>query len=564
MRISRRGALRSGLLGGLATGLAACTTTGATRGAALSGAEFRHGVASGEPATDGFLIWTRVSPPAGTTGPADLAWQVATDANFADVIADGTARTSAARDWTLKVDVTGLEPGRLYHYRFHTDDAASETGRSRTLPTGRLDAARFAVMSCSNHAFGHFNVYDAVSRRGDIDAVIHLGDYIYEYSTQGYGGEVSKRLGREHAPDAEIVTLDDYRTRHAQYKTDPGSRAMHAAHPLIPIWDDHETTNNSWENGAENHDPDMGEGDWDTRRAAALRAYYEWMPVRDPAPGRAAEDLLRDFQWGDLVTLATLETRLMARSEQLDYAVIGPTLATPEGLAQFKEVDLPDDRRELLGRPQAERLARTLAASVEDGTRWRVIANQIIMAEVTAPDLTPLANSPAIAEIEKVFPQIRDFIALSALGIPLNLDAWDGYPAARKRFYAAMAEAGATDLIVLTGDTHEWWANELRDASGRRMGVELGTNAVTSPGASTYFGAEGATYSRLLAEANPMVRHHDPEGKGYIDLHLTRDGARAEFVAVDTVLTRDYRAASRAAFDIVREDGSLAFGRMET
>ncbi|MGB3455493.1 MAG: alkaline phosphatase D family protein, partial [Litorimonas sp.] len=503
---------------------------------------------------------TRVTPSEGTRGPAELMYDIATDAAFEDIVASGTVQTAATRDWTAKAVVTGLQPGRRYHYRFRTDDARSPAGRSRTLPRGTVESARFAAVSCSNYAFGHFNVYDAIARRDDIDAVIHLGDYIYEYSTAGYGGEVSKRLGREHVPDKEIVSLSDYRARHAQYKSDPGSQALHAAHPLIPIWDDHETTNNSWEGGAENHD--LSEGDWDERRSAALRAYYEWMPVRDPAPGERAEALLRDYQWGDLLSLATLETRLMARSEQLDYAQIGPTLATPEGLAQFKTVDLVDERRELLGRAQLDRLGDTLRESVATGTRWRVVANQIIMAEVTAPDLSPIAASPAIAEIEKVFPPIMDFIALSTLDIPLNTDAWDGYPAARERFYGLLRETGATDLIVLTGDTHEWWANELRDRDGRRMGVELGTNAVTSPGASTYFGPEGATYSRLLRERNPQVTHHDPDGKGYIDLHLTKDRAQAEFVAVDTVLSRDYVAASRARFDILPENDSLRLRRI--
>lgn len=555
MKISRRGALKTSLLGGL--GLGACTTTQMrTDQADLTGAAFRHGVASGEPATDGFLIWTRVSLPDGAGGSVSVRYEVAADADFRDIAARGSVRTNAARDYTVKADVTGLRPGRRYVYRFLVGDAVSPAGRSLTLPAGSVEAARFAVMSCSNYAFGHFNVYDAVAQRDDIDAVIHLGDYIYEYGIDGYGGEVAAQIDRQHEPAHEIITLDDYRMRHAQYKADPGSIAMHAAHPLIPVWDDHETANNSWENGAENHD--LSEGDWNERRAAALRAYYEWMPVRDPVRGEAAESLLRDFQWGDLVTLTTLETRLMARSEQLDYAKIGPVLATPEGLTQFKTVDLVDEGRELLGRLQSERLSRTLSESVASGTRWRVIANQIIMAQVIAPDLTPLAASPAIAEIEKVFPQIRDFIALSTLDIPLNLDAWDGYPAARERLYAAMAEAGATDLIVLTGDTHEWWANELFDGTGRRMGVELGTNAVTSPGASVYFGAEDATYSRLIRERNLMVTHHDPNGKGYIDLQLTKLGARADFVSVDNILTPDYSVATRASFDIAPQDGSLA------
>jgi phosphodiesterase/alkaline phosphatase D-like protein len=562
MRVSRRGALKTALLGGLATGVASCATTRKADARPLLGARFDHGVASGEPATDGFLIWSRVTPTGDAPRSATLDYEVAASPDFSALVASGRVETGAYRDWTLKAVITGLEPGQTYYYRFKTGPSVSETGRSQTLPDGPVEAVRLAAISCSNYAFGHFNVYDAIAQRDDIDAVIHLGDYIYEYGTAGYGGKVSKQLGRQHAPDKEIVTLDDYRTRHAQYKADAGSRAMHAAHALIPIWDDHETTNNSWEGGAENHD--LSEGDWDERRAAALRAYYEWMPVRDPMPGQAPEALLRHFQWGDLLTLATLETRLMARSEQLDYAVIAPQLSTPEGLEKFKTVDLVDESRELLGRPQIEQLTRTMDASVASGTRWRVIANQIIMAEVTAPDLTPIANSPAIAEIAKVFPPIMDFIALSTLDIPLNTDAWDGYPAARERFYGAMRDVGATDLIVLTGDTHEWWANELKDGSGRRMGVELGTNAVTSPGASTYFGPEGPTYSRLLNERNPMVRYHDPDGKGYIDLALSKEGASATFISVDNILSPDYATQTRAAFDLIPKDGSLALAQSET
>ena len=561
MRISRRGALKTGLLGGLAGGLSGCATSSArTKDAELIGATFAHGVASGEPATDGFLIWTRVSLPEGVTGDVPVTFEVAVDPGFKTIVADGEVRTGGVRDWTVKVDVSDLKPGLTYHYRFLAGNAVSPVGRSRTLPDGTTEKARFAVLSCSNYAFGHFNVYDAISKRDDIDAVIHLGDYIYEYGLDGYGGEVSSRIGRQHVPDYEIVSLADYRIRHAQYKSDPGSIAMHTAHALIPIWDDHETTNNSWENGAKNHD--LSEGDWDERRSAALRAYYEWMPVRDPKWEEAAEALLRTFQWGDLLTLATIETRLMARSEQLDYAVIGESLATPEGLEKFKTVDLVDEKRELLGQSQTTALFETISDSVQSGTRWRVIANQIIMAEVTAPNLMPLADSPAIAALEKQLPQIRDFIALSTLDIPLNLDAWDGYPAARERFYAAMSGAGANDLIVLTGDTHEWWANELFAEDGRRMGVELGTNAVTSPGASVYFGEEAGTYSRLLKDRNSMVQYHKPFGKGYIDLSIDQDSARADFITVDTIMTTDYTVTTDASFDIARRNGSLVFDNL--
>lgn len=558
MRISRRSALKSGVMvglgGGLASGLGACATT--TAQTPITGATFVHGVASGEPTNTGFLIWTRVTLPDDVKGAVPIRYEISTDPKFTVITQSGSVQTDASRDYTVKATLTSLMPGLSYFYRFFAGDMMSTIGQSRTLPTGQLNSARFAVVSCSNYAFGFFNVYDAIAQRNDIDAVIHLGDYIYEYGTDGYGGSTSKQLGRQHEPATEILTLADYRKRHAQYKSDPGSRAMHAAHAMIPIWDDHETSNDSWKDGAQNHD--MSEGDWDTRRTAALRAYYEWMPVRDPVAGEAAEALLRDFQWGDLVTLATLETRLMARSEQLDYATIGATLTTPEGLEKFKTVDLVDERRELLGRPQSARLAKTMATSVADGTRWRILANQIIMASVTAPDLSPLANSPAIAELEKVLPEIRGFIALSALDIPLNPDAWDGYPAARERFYQAMSDVGATDLIVLTGDTHEWWANELSDSAGRPMGVELGTAAVTSPGSSSYFGEEAGNYSAMLNARNPMIKYHDPFGKGYIALSLTRDNAQATFVGVTTILSTEYAVETRAEFDIVRREGSLA------
>lgn len=553
MRISRRAALKNSVIVGLASGLGACATTSGPN--TVTDAQFNHGVAAGEPATMGFLIWTRVSLPDDHVGSVPVRYEVATDAEFASIAARGETRTDASRDWTVKATIKTLKPGQSYFYRFLVGDAVSPHGRAKTLPQGRTDTARFAVVSCSNYPFGFFNVYDAIAKRDNLDAVIHLGDYIYEYGAEGYGGSVGQKIGRVHNPTHEILTLADYRARHAQYKSDPGSIAMLAAHALIPIWDDHETSNDSWEDGAENHD--LSEGDWDTRRSAALRAYYEWMPVRDPAPGDAPEALLRDFQWGDLVTLATLETRLMARSEPLEYSKIGASLATPEGLERFKTVDLVNEKRTLLGRAQSERLVKTMTQSVATGTRWRVLANQIIMAEVTAPNLMPLARSPAIAEIEKVVPQIRDFLALTTLDIPLNTDAWDGYPAARDRFYASMANAGATDLIVLTGDTHEWWGNELSDSAGRPMGIELGTAAVTSPGSSSYFGAEAARYSEMLNARNPMVRYHDPFGKGYIDLALDREGARAEFVSVSTVTSPDYTASTRAAFDIERRDGSL-------
>ena len=240
-------------------------------------ATFRHSVASGDPDHGSVVIWTRVT----AEGAQEVRWQVARDPAFEDVLQQGTASTGPERDHTVKLLVAGLEPGATCYYRFILGDAISPVGRARTLPAGPLDRLSIALVSCSNYAFGFFNAYDAIARDAEVDFVLHTGDYIYEYGHDGWGDDVAQTIGRRHEPAHEIVSLADYRTRHAQYKTDDGSRAMHAAHTLLACWDDHESANNPWQGGAQNHQPES-EGDWEARRAASIRAYFEWMPVREP------------------------------------------------------------------------------------------------------------------------------------------------------------------------------------------------------------------------------------------------------------------------------------------
>lgn len=561
MTITRRQALWGSLLGGM--GAAGCasgvTTLGEFRSPTTSAsARFAHGVASGDPTPDGVVIWTRVSPEK-DEGNLPVLFELAEDADFTRIVKSGRSEARMSADWTVKEEVDGLEPGARYFYRFRVGDAVSPVGRTKTLPQGRVERLKLAAMSCSNYPFGYFNAYDLIARDDELDAIIHLGDYIYEYGPVGYGAETGRQLGREHVPAKETVTLADYRQRHAQYKADPASQAMHGAHPLIAIWDDHETTNNAWDGGAENHDPDEGEGDWSVRQTAALQAYYEWMPVREPKPGRLRENLYKDYQFGDLLTLNAIETRLTARSKQLEYADVVPMLKTPDDIARFRTEVLGDPARQMLGQAQLDYLAKSFQRSVASGTRWRVMANQIIMAEIIAPDLTPYADAPFVAEIEKEWPQVRAFIAFSALGLPLNLDAWDGYPAARERFYDVVQKAGARDLIVLTGDTHEYWANDLYRADGTRMGVELGTTSITSPGASQYLGEAAADYSLLMRRENDAVRYHNPGTHGYVELTLKREDAHARFVTVSNILSPDYEAGVQASFDIVRRSGSLEY-----
>jgi len=556
--ITRRAALAVTLAGSAAACAKAPQRPPFAAQAGASGGVFAHGVASGDPGPDSIVIWSRLTSP--STEPVGVSWQVAETDAFDRIAASGDLVAGAQSDFTLKAVASGLKPGRTYFYRFRAGETVSPTGRTRTVPDGRLNAARFAIVSCSNFPFGYFNVYDRIAQEDGIDAVLHLGDYIYEYGTDSYGGEAGKRLNRNHEPPHEIVALADYRRRHAQYKADPSSQAMHAAHPMIAIWDDHESANNSWKDGAQNHDP-ATEGSWDDRRRAALQAYYEWMPVRDPAPGAAREALFRAWSWGDLLTLVSLETRLMARSAQIEYSDIVPTLTDADAIRKFRDETLWSAERDMLGDVQLDYVAKALERSASRGEPWRLIANQIIMAKVTAPNFARQVTEEDILALEKEWEQARAFIQFSTLGLPANLDAWDGYPAARERLYDAMRKAKADGVIVVTGDTHTWWANDLKAKDGGHVGVELGVNSVTSPSPyrKSSFGGKGAAYALLTSQENKDVRYLSGEDHGFIDLTLTRDEAIARFVAVDTVEAPVYNAFEKAAFTIRKSGGAAQF-----
>ncbi|MEM9170253.1 MAG: alkaline phosphatase D family protein [Pseudomonadota bacterium] len=546
--VTRRTAIAAGLSLSACGGPSEETSYASPTGPA--GGAFAHGVASGDPHTDSVVLWTRVS---GREGPAAVSWEVARDPSFSDVVAAGDAVAAPAADWTVKAVPTGLEAGREYFYRFRAGSETSPAGRTKTLPSGSVERARFAVVSCSNYPFGYFNVYHMIAERGGYDAVIHLGDYIYEYGPTGYGGDVGEKLGRPHAPAREIVSLEDYRHRHAQYKADPASQAMHASAPFIAIWDDHETSNNSWKDGAQNHQP-AAEGDWAARRRAALQAYYEWMPVRDPSPGEPREALFRAYSFGDLLTLTALETRLMARARQFEYDEVVPTLNTPADVERFRNEVLTDASREMLGAAQANFIARAMAQSVEAGQPWRLVANQIIMAEVIAPDLSPHVTEEDLQALEREWDQARAFVEFSKLRLPTNLDAWDGYPAARERFYDVVRQAGGGGLLVVTGDTHTWWANDLTARDGTKMGVEFGVNSITSPSPyrREFLGGKGAEYALLTNRENKTVRYLSGESHGFIDLEVERDAARARFMAVDTIERPDYVGFEKARFTVKR------------
>ncbi|NBC21230.1 MAG: alkaline phosphatase, partial [Alphaproteobacteria bacterium] len=478
-QLTRRNLL--GLAGGVA-GLAACgqrseSDTGArvnmdadTRAPYDGEVAYRHGVASGDPLADRVIIWTRMTPLGPDNKPVPVSYGVFADREMQQPVAFGLTLAEPGRDFCVKVDVEGLEPDTEYFYRFiaraTSGQMDSPLGRTRTAaPTGTSPQLKFAVISCSNYPFGLFNVYREIAKRDDLDAVIHLGDYLYEYGVDGYGGETGQALGRTHDPVIETVTLEDYRTRHAQYKSDPDLQAAHAAAPWLCTWDDHESTNNSYRSGAENHNPQENEGDWSDRKQAAVQAYLEWMPVRDPEPGRAREAIYRRFDFGDTATIFCLESRLTGRSDEISwFAELGGLEPARIPMAAARTMTrVQADERTMLGAAQEDWLAGGLAASAGRGTSWQVLANQVIMARVRPPNFTRTLSEDQIAAVENGY--VRQLIPFSQLALPWNLDAWDGFPAARERLYKAAAEAGA-NLVTLTGDTHTAWANNLHDAGG--------------------------------------------------------------------------------------------------
>jgi len=543
---------RRGLLGGAALGtigLAACATKPAARPAFEGDVGFLHGVASGDPLPDRVILWTRVTPVTGS-GPVPVDWEISAE-GASNPVASGTFETSEARDHTVKVDVAGLSPATRYRFRFSVRTASgtvsSPEGRTRTTSADGDAAVKLGVVSCANWQFGLFTVYDALAKEDGLDAVVHLGDYMYEYGVDGYGGDVAQKLGRPHDPPTEVLSLADYRRRHAQYKTDPGLQAAHGAAPWICTWDDHESANDSYRTGAENHNPDQGEGEWSERKMRALQAYFEWMPIREPKPGEVTSAVWRTFRFGNVATVHALDSRLTGRSQPLDWGAALAGAASQEDMAAKIQATLQtvaDPSRTMLGAEQEAWLAGEFAASVQSGASWQVLANQVVMARVKLPDFTKLMTPEQVAAQD--VPQVIETLPFTALGLPWNLDAWDGYPAARERLYASAAAAGAR-LVTLAGDTHTAYANNLYDAGGALRGVEFACTSVSSPGMGSYVKAM-PDLGEQIAAVNDEVVWHDAFSHGYTLVTLTREAAVGTYRTVSTIYSPDYTAATVAAY----------------
>jgi alkaline phosphatase D len=494
---------------------------------AAAAAHFTHGVASGDPLQDRVILWTRVLPGSGRAETVNVQWQVASDQRFDNLIATGSTQTGPERDFTVKVDAVGLQAGLSYFYRFIVDGVISPIGRTRTLASAGVVQARLAVVSCSNYPQGYFNVYREIANR-DCDAVLHLGDYIYEYAEGGYANAEMLDKGRNVQPEHEIVSLEDYRMRYGLYRSDTDLQAVHQAHPFICVWDDHEITNNTFKAGAENHNPELGEGDFDDRRRAAIQAFYEWLPIREQS---SIEEgiIYRSFDIGDLATLIMLDTRLVARDEQLTHDMTIDTVR--RGLA--------DPARSVLGPAQHAFLETELRRSAGAGIPWQVIGQQVIMGRKEIPII---AN-------EEFAPEYQTSIASSRyamlrergqMGLPLNMDAWDGYPADRERVLDLFRQH-ANNAVVLAGDTHSSWAFDLHDDEGDAIAVEFATPSVSSPGFETFLPIPESLLVTAFMRNSPEMRYMRGLGRGWIELDITREQVAAQFLYVSTVMEQEYQ-----------------------
>lgn len=492
---------------------------------------FQHGVASGDPLPHAVLIWTRVTV---ARPRVEVEWEVARDADFRRIVRRGTFVTGASRDHTVKLDVTGLEPATWYHYRFRCAGVTSRTGRTRTAPAE--DALprnlRFGVVSCANLQAGWFSAYRGLAAREDLHAVLHLGDYLYEYAPGEYGYGFDDVDIRSHVPAHEMVSLADYRQRHAQYKRDPDLQDLHARYPWIVTWDDHETTNDAYKDGAENHNPADGEGDYRQRRARAHRAYDEWMPVRMDGTARLRDGhrLYRRLRFGQLAEISMLDLRTYRDAQAV---APGPEVSDPE--------------RSITGRQQMAWLKDSLR---RERAQWKVIGNPVMIAPVNFGGLPDALLDP-INDVTGLLP--RD-------GVPYNVDQWDGYTDDRREVFQHIRDHQVSDTLFVTGDIHSGWACELPyDAStypvGDSAGVEFVCSSVTSANLKDITGTPPRTTSiaveQLILANNRHVKYLDFDSHGFSVLDLTPARAQMDWYVIgdraekDTPITHAVSYATR-------------------
>lgn len=534
---------RRGLLKGIAAAAGVVSLPGTLSGCGDDDPSvFPHGVASGDPLSDRVILWTRVPGKGGED--VDVDWEVATDASFANIVTSGTATATAAADHTVKVDATGLSAATPYFYRFKAKGKKSMVGATKTLPAAgaSVSEVKMAVVSCANFPAGYFHVYDHIADE-DVDVIVHLGDYIYEYELGGYATEDAEAMGRIPEPVHEILSLEDYRLRYAQYRADLSLQRAHAAHPMIVVWDDHEVANDAYVDGAENHDP-ATEGSYADRQAVALQAFHEWLPIRT---GSNRLEINRAFDFGDLVALHMLDTRHVARHEAVDVDsyISGPMAADVDVDGML--MDAADPARRLLGDPQRTWLEDRVEAS---NATWQVLGQQVLMARMSFPAALALQLVDVATFTDMVARQMSDPMSLtmeevallSLPNVPYNFDAWDGFTVERELVHDIFTSRDK-NLVVLAGDTHNGWGSNLDDDTDQPVGVELGTPSVSSPGLEEYLGLNGLTQINItrgfIMSLNSRMKYSNIHQRGWMSVTFTPTSTNAQWRYLADVKSAD-------------------------
>lgn len=443
---------------------------------------FYHGVASGDPLQDRVILWTRVTPD-DSLASVSVSWEISTAPDFSTVNKKDSLTTSMAKDFTVKVDVDGLSPGTKYYYRFTALGKTSEIGEAKTLSLNP-DSLKLAVVSCANWEWGFFNAYEKIAQRADIDVVVHLGDFIYEYGTGKYGDTT---IGRVNIPKHEIITLRDYRQRYSQYRLDKGLHDMSLKHPMIAIWDDHEIANNSYISGAQNHQPN--EGNYENRKTAARQAYYEWIPIRESG------NHYRTFSMGKLADLIMLDERLAGREKPVD---------------SVSDPSWQKDSRTMLGKEQLDWFEKELENSK---AIWKIIGNQVIFSDM---------NTKALYS-----------------QMPTNFDSWDGYPAEKKKLKNFILQNKIRDVVFITGDAHSSWAIEVATDVKKTyspFAIELVTTSITSANGNEKYPDDTVKVKEAeMLKVNPHLKYLNNRDHGYMLLTLSPQKSRAEWWFVTAV-----------------------------
>jgi phosphodiesterase/alkaline phosphatase D-like protein len=507
-------------------------------------APFLHGVASGDPLSDRVVLWTRVTQPQ-PDAVVEVQWLVATDPGLQQVVTRGSAVAAPERDHTVKLDVAGLAPRTTYYYAFTALGRRSMIGRTLTAPAPGQDVnrLRFAVATCAKYETGFFHAYARIAE-ADVDAVLHCGDYLYESRMDS-----DTVGGRAPEPETEVRTLAEYRIRHALYKTDPDLQRVHQQHPMVATWDDHESANDSWVDGAAAHDPET-EGPWPVRKAAAQQVYDEWMPVRLPVPGDPTR-VYRQLPHGDLVDLVVLDTRLEGRSKQLegldgDQVIVDPAVADPA--------------RQMYSPAQRAFVEQALSGS---RAAWKLVVNQVLVSQLRAAGF-PQEVSAVLASLGQS--------GVPSEGVALAADIWDGYVAERERLLGFLREAMVHDVVVLTGDIHVSLANDLTedpfDLLTPPAAVEFVTPSVSNTNFDEGLGVPPRTTSLAIEQSlkvqNPSTKYAELDSNGWVLLDVTAERVQAEWLFVDATVEGSQAQRLDATFQVLRGANRLSQGGPRT